>query len=471
MNVTFATVTKRRNSTKLPTGGASYDVVLKDDSSVSSPVLALKWPGSGSPVAYNSAYIPAYGRYYWIDNWTYSERQWIASCSVDVLASFRTEIGASSKYVLRAASEYDPDVIDTLYPVKMPVHAYNMGAIGIAWATSFENGRFVVGIVGQGNTFSVAGAGYVVLNATQFQQIIDACFTETEALWPASGSLGNDIGEALAAFGRRWSKSIINPIQYINSITWVPFIPTTSGSTTVHLGPVNTGITAATLGSPLHNDLFRFSTPQEDNGPDAWMNQAPFVSYVCRIPPFPDIQIDASLVTPSDTMQGRIECDVTSGEAYIYLYSQGSIIRSAAGRLGIPIQLSGTSVNYAGGINQLAGSVGGIVGNALAGNVAGAIAGGVSSIGSVAGAFSPQATNGGYGGGLAAIAAPKQLVRLTYEYPELDITEQGRPLCKIKTISSLSGFILCRDGDVEAPARDSELAQIAAFLTGGFFYE
>ena len=34
-----------------------------------------------------------------------------------------------------------------------------------------------------------------------------------------------------------------------------------------------------------------------------------------------------------------------------------------------------------------------------------------------------------------------------------------------------SGYLLCADGDVEIAGTPGEAAQIAAYLTGGFFYE
>ena len=49
--------------------------------------------------------------------------------------------------------------------------------------------------------------------------------------------------------------------------------------------------------------------------------------------------------------------------------------------------------------------------------------------------------------------------------------EFGRPLCKVKAISTLSGYVLCADGDIFASgATAPELAEIETYLTGGFFY-
>lgn len=119
MTITFYTFAKRVNSTAQPSAaGADYAVTIKDGSSAINPTISLKWTGSGSPVAYNYAYCSDWGRYYWVNNWTYYDRQWTAELNVDVLATYKSQIGASSQYVVRSASNYDTAIVDGLYPTK-----------------------------------------------------------------------------------------------------------------------------------------------------------------------------------------------------------------------------------------------------------------------------------------------------------------------------------------------------------------
>ena len=99
MNVTFYTFSKRVNSTAQPVSGTDYTVILKEPSSVISPRLDLIWSGTGSPTAFNYAYISDFGRYYWVTNWEYHDRKWTCSLTVDELASWKTEIWSSGKYV------------------------------------------------------------------------------------------------------------------------------------------------------------------------------------------------------------------------------------------------------------------------------------------------------------------------------------------------------------------------------------
>ena len=117
--VDLYTLSKRDNSTKQPTGTpAEYDCILKDGCSIFTPAIKLDLGLASDPSVYNYAYIPAFGRYYFIEDWFFSDRLWIANMRVDVLATYKTQIGSSSLYVMRAAGANDGDIIDTLYPAK-----------------------------------------------------------------------------------------------------------------------------------------------------------------------------------------------------------------------------------------------------------------------------------------------------------------------------------------------------------------
>ena len=52
-----------------------------------------------------------------------------------------------------------------------------------------------------------------------------------------------------------------------------------------------------------------------------------------------------------------------------------------------------------------------------------------------------------------------------------DNAQKGRPLCQVKTINTLSGFIMVDTPDVSLACLEPERQQIAAFMANGFFYE
>lgn len=481
MLVNFGTAAKRRNSTLIPPGiGNTVNCKLKAGCSILNPVIELQWDGSGSPVAWNYCSIQAFGaRDYWVDNWTYQDRKWVASCKVDVLGTYKQDIGQSSKYILRSASEEDPEVIDTIYPSKLPVTEEVSFVSTIDWANTFDGGRFIVGIVGQNNTFNPAGTGYVSMTSALLQDLIHACFTEDENLWQQPVTSTTDLADALNQYGTKMSKSVQNPIQFINSIVWVPFVPNEGAPTTIWLGRTNTGIQAPALANPIYTRVFAFSNlvPSGiDTTHGIWRAIEPFCKYAMIYPPFGTFNLDADMIYRKyGQIQGTIRVDCITGEATLNAYDYGI---SSSCKIGIPISLSGQTVNYldqaVAGIGVVADTATGIAKAASfkygeAAQSAKAVASGIAD---VARASAPAATQGSIGGGMAALNAPRYVLCKWYEPIPENNDEKGRPLCQVKTISSLSGYVQCADGEIEAAgATADELREIEAFLLGGFYYE
>lgn len=476
MQATFYTFSKKENSTKRPSGGTTKTINLKAGCSAISPTITLEWAGGGSPVAWNYLHIPEFGRFYYIDNWMWENRLWTAQARVDVLASWKNEIGGASKYILRAASDVDDKVIDTMWPAKMPSLSYTTSLVGLAWASQLQNGSFIISVVGKGNGFTAAGAGYYVIDWTDIQRLVDECFTETDNQWSGVSTLGTTIGEVMAEYGDKLTKSIQNPGQFINSLMWLPFKAPTTGTgpnPAIRLGRTTTGIEGRGLSDPVYIQRWTAETIPAAGSAD-WENMAPYAEYTLVIPPFGVFEIDPGRLISGNVKQirGTIYTDCITGQAYMEVADDsGNIMFSSSAMLGIPLSLSGASVDYGAMIQQTAQAAGGFLHKLFTGNVAGAITGGVSDAVGVAQASAPHAYNGGVGGGLAAMAANRGLITNIYPHVDEDVPDKGRPVMGIRQISTLSGYVLCNDGEITAPATKNELEQISRYLTGGFYYE
>ena len=108
---------KKPNSTAKPTNniGDPFKLVsgyLLDGTSIINPVITFEQTSTYDIRDYNYAYIGTFNRYYFITNITTDNNLWIVSMSVDVLASYKADILASSQYVLRSASASDEDIVD-----------------------------------------------------------------------------------------------------------------------------------------------------------------------------------------------------------------------------------------------------------------------------------------------------------------------------------------------------------------------
>ena len=153
ITVDFYTFSKKTNSTRQPTGTAalSASCYLKDTTSITTPVIELK--RGDSPIGYNYAHISAFNRYYFIDDITWEAGVWLVSMHCDVLATYKSDIGSHSCYVLRSANSYNGDIIDALYPATSAVTTeirysdYKTGwsnTMSIGY-TDWSSGDFVVG--------------------------------------------------------------------------------------------------------------------------------------------------------------------------------------------------------------------------------------------------------------------------------------------------------------------------------------
>ena len=81
-------------------------------------------------------------------------------------------------------------------------------------------------------------------------------------------------------------------------------------------------------------------------------------------------------------------------------------------------------------------------------------------------------TSSNIGAGAAGIMGEYGwLDTICYEITDSDNTQNGRPLCKIKKPSTLTGYMIVSDGYVEIAGPLPEQQEIKRFLETGFFYE
>lgn len=476
MNVTFYTFSKRRNSTKRPAAGTSYSCVLKEGTSTSRPAIMIKWQGGGAPSAYNYAYIAAFGRYYWVNSWTYEDRCWTASLSVDVLATYKSAIGSSTKYVLRSASDVDTDIIDTLYPAKMTLKTATT-VLSTPYVSDMSSGYYVLSISSGGTT----GVRYIQMTEAQLKSLMQYCYQETATIWNASMATG-DVGTALQQYGEAMQKSVYNPFQYINSIMWFPIafgIDPTPGSN-LKLGPMPTGVNYYTIDD--YNAVFTYTIAVPSlTATYKWEKAAPYRQYVLSIPPFGEISLDPTLMTDmtSVTVQVIFDC-VTGGAVANISGTNGGYnvqLTSVSGQIGIAVAAASNSIDNLGALtsklNAATATAGGIA-SILTGNIGGAVSSAnaaVSSAISAYAALAPRVQQTGVAGGTGYLGIAHFLHVIQFDRTETNNAEFGQPLYKVKTISALSGYVKLADGEVDCAATQDEHVQLEAFLTGGFFYE
>lgn len=478
MLVNLSRVSKKRNSTySTPGGGQTYNCKLKAGCSIEHPVIELQWDGSSSPVSNNYAIIQDFGgRHYWIDNWTYNDRLWTASMSVDVLRTYKTEIGQATKYILRSASEYNVHALDNKYPAVTPPVSTKYPITLQGWTgqadNPYNNGTFVVGVVGYNNPFASGGIIYCQLTPAQFTTMVNNCFSKNIIQWQqATGQ--TDFGLALKEFGLNLAKSVNNPFDYINSVRWFPCSFPAAGGGSVHLGNIDTEAACTGIANPLMSTNAHI-TFAADPAVFDWEKIEPYCYYKLVMPPFGTFMLDSREVGLAGGISIFVWIDAMSGMANMQVTPSNSskTLVMASAQVGVPIEISGIQANLISSISAGA-SIAEAAAAATAGPIAiGSLAAAATGIANAVGDGWFDVKQSGCAGGIAPVTDDKAVYVTKYNHVDLNSAEFGYPLCKTKTISSLSGFVLCADGEIEIPgATADELREIEAFLTGGFYYE
>ena len=503
MTVKFWTFAKRENATSRPTTTpeATYtNVLLKDDCSVVNPALKVLAAPTINVYDWNYCYIKEFERYYYITDWVWTLGVWVAELQVDVLASFRDRIGQQHLYVLRSASSYNLDIVDGTYPTTAGAATYTAYSVSNPFSGLYSNndGTYIVGVVNR----SASGVCYYAFNFVGFRLFCSQLYNYS------SGWLDIDPSE----ISEDLQKALVNPFQYVVSAFYLP-VPVSwftnnsigTATTTIQFGWWS--VTVSSGGRILNpGTLYSFTTsmsiPRHPSSSTrgSYLNLNPYSIYTLRYYPFGTIDIDSEAICNWNTLDLYTDVDICTGKAILTLAVNGKSnpIRTMEASVSVPIPTASVNVDYMGlgskatGVAAVASAVGQLgkgegtffqnvvqkgknfVANLRAGNTA-AIASGAreaaSNILSTTMAAKATAEITGQQGSYTLYDT--QSLTLTGRFIPIaaeDIDHRGRPLCRVVTLNTLSGFIMCADADVIIPCTDREKSAIQAYLEAGFYF-
>ena len=468
-SVNLYTFSKKYNSTAVPTGtGTAYSCIIKNGSSIYNPKIELNIGIANDPSQYNYAHISAFDRYYFIKEWSFENGLWIAFMEVDVLATYKTQIGSSSLYILRAAGAYNGNIIDNKYPTKTGC-TYSATTLTSPYN---QDGCYVLGFTSRNGYFG--SVTYFAMGRSAMQTICTHLI-ENAVVSPAFSP--NDASLNLQT-------ALINPIQYIKSCVWLP-VPL--DNITGDLNPTSIKIFMWQVGSL--SGVKRVSNPSiilrmqniaipkhpDENARGTYLNSSPYTKGSIVIPPFGVIDLDTTVTCNADTLDANIYIDAMTGNGSLEILCNGIVLNKINSMVGVPVQLSQVTRDYLGAVTSLAQGVAGVAGGIASGGAAGitgAVGSGIASIGNAVQAMIPRANSIGSNG---------SFTQLTERYPEIDfqffrpvdddLTQNGRPLCEKRVVNTLSGYMLIQDGDVSISGSQQERERIKEYLETGFYYE
>lgn len=464
MRVNFTTYNKMKNSTAIPDNfAASYECLLLDDCTIQNPQIKLDVGQTGNPTSYNYARIEDFNRYYFITNWTWSGRLWIATLAVDVMGSYRTNILASTQYVTRSASKYNLAAIDNVYPALAGYKAITNREDN-TWSDSLDSGTYVVGMI------SSSGAGgaisYYEMTPTVFQNLCHYLFNSD--LYDLDDILG-DISEAL------W-KTMFNPFQYIVGAMWFPFtdtggIPVSS----IQFGWFTLNISCRRISDATRSiDIKTLAVPKNPNYTKEgaikfeYLNSSPWASYMLHWNPWGDIALPAELLVGVDELTLRPQIDLTTGKALLQIYNGTTLLSQYTAMVGVPIAIAQQNTDVAGGVTS---TISSLVGGALSGSVVGAIAGVAGGVGNAASSFlSGNVSMMGAQGSVAGMGDGIFITGKFWTPADNDKEHFGYALMKRAKLSTLAGYTLCEKVNIiGSNASVDEVSAIKNMMEGGFY--
>lgn len=473
MTVRFWTFAKKANSTARPNANPAYTFTctLKDASGVLRPVLEIYQSANFNPSGLNYAQIVEYGRYYFVSDWQWIIGRWEATLQVDSLATYKTEIGATDKYILRSASEYDSDIVDTFYPPLDKVNATWASYIFPWDNTDFINGSFVLGVI-TGHGLNLMGTTqYYILDMTGIAQFMAYMFPDSDQ-WHNFTSLNEYL-----------YKSIYDPLQFIVSCKYFPF--TISGENAYNMGFGNfytdfgySGVLphVQLLGQPNTWNVFQhdYTIASDWLTRDAKYRSEPYTNVYFYLNPFGIIALSPSDFTLSNTVRVRIIPDLISGEATLQIFSLVNnneiLVQQRVAMLGQDVNLTADSRSMAAAVASLVGGVATGAAEMATGNLP---LSGVTQAGNAAlSMVKPVVETASRGSpSVRTVDGISRLYTRRAQFVDEKNAEFGKPLYKNRVINTLSGFIKCGDGDIAIDGYPEEVEEISNYLTGGFYYE
>lgn len=371
ISATFYQNGKKLNSTAVPTmiaGDFGITCELKDVTNLYTPTLILSadlfTDGLGNilnPMKFVYCYISDFSRYYFIRSWSWILGRWECALEVDVLASFKTQIGTSSMHVLRSASSYDTDIVDTRYPVKAvdasgSYQAQTYGSVYNVWNTNIYGndvtaGFFRVSIVNNDSS-AIGAVSHYAVAGTVMAELMNKLYSSPTWMGITDVNISQDL-----------QKMMFNPMQYITSVIWIPTGFSTTGKTPIHTIPYGwwsltlTGdvyrITVGDMAMSITESIAVSHHPQYD-AYKHWLQLSPYTTAALYFTPFGFIPLDTSKFYDATHIDLEVRVDIITGKGTLILSSHktvggtttyGGVFYTTTAQVGVPMTIAQMAID------------------------------------------------------------------------------------------------------------------------------
>ena len=466
-NVFLYSFAKRSNSTEKPTGGTEFVGLLREPCGIIRPSVSFEFAAGVNPSKYNYAYIPDFGRYYFIREWTSNGRLWTCTMDVDALASWADEIGEQSLYVTRSSHRKNGNIADGLYPI---LADYTIGKYQYAsdYSSRMGSGWFVVGIINS-DSDAVGAVSYYVFTPAQFSTFKQTLMTTST--WTGV----SDITEELL-------KTLFNPFQYIASCKWFPYEPPVGNTiTSLPFGWWSFTVNCRELSSVVQYSKRRKDIASADipKHPQAatrgdYLNNGPFSEYELAYSPYGLIQLPGWINIDNSDLILSETIDYITGNSTLVVYATNAaenqqVAAEVSAPIAIDVQIAQTNVDFMPAIRSFSSAAASVASLDFKGAIADAASGIASAV-----TAAPTVQTSGRNGGFSDLVIYDAYITLHckfYNVAENSNRLLGSPLCEDVKLKTIPGYIEVLSPHISIPCTSEETEMIEAYMQGGFYLD
>lgn len=454
---------KRTNSTERPSESAllhTCNVALKAGTSILTPTLEIANGGNVSNILkVNYCYIAKFSRYYFVTDISYDRGIWYISLNVDVLATYKDEIGAESRFILRCSATCDGTIADNRG--RIVTNYYTETSNKLSFINQFINGTVVIGISNKEET-GLHGS-YYAMTYNEYLNLRAILFSED------------------------WLTQLADIGQYIHYCKWFPIqcssetlpVYTTKVSRIpLYRGYVDVSAYQISL-NPIVEISSTFSVPKPvaiskgtDEVDPLWLCRSPYANYTLIFPGFGEMQLNPDMICYASNLFCKVQIDISTGSALLNVSTSStfsSLVCKNSASFGVELPVVGVDYKQRQALSGLL-TIGGALGQVAAKDYGGAISSTLNGAVQTLESCAPGAQRHGNAGSIvefknqAFVQGVFQLLTIP------NINNDGLPLYEMRKPSTIPGYIECGAGYTRISGTADEYNKVNQYMREGFYY-
>lgn len=463
--LTYSGFTKRFNSTKRPATGTSHNVELKEGTNIKSPTFIL------NTLDFTINYVYAFNQYYYCDVKNLDGQRCELVCTLDRMATFKSEIGAYTGLIDYCSNSSDVTITD---PRNKPTSLVDVTATSMTLSfgtpsVSFNTvGGYIIGVLSDNVTGDVGVIDYYGMTSSGMRDFSQELYNQN--------------------FIQLIEDQFTNSKDSLVSCIWVPMTGIGGSSTNIHIGRETMTATGSHITDRLYNFTSGLTTVGFMTGSGGagsamtYLEKTPYCTGLLYLPFVGVVGLDMDVLAFTKNVQVDGYVDILTGDIVYNVRYGGFRTSTYNGNIATKIPISSAGYDAigvaTGAITAIGGVVSGIAAVATGGGSLLASAG-VTVGGGLAAAKSSEfhtMINGGNSSAIGASLGVNPAVYIVQNLPAEPTltayqTKHGMPYFKVNTVANCGGYVQCHDASVAIAGDGEEQTTINAMMNSGFYYE